>query len=743
MEFTEKFSSYASVLLDIAVDRLLEYGIPDNLSLKKGMRVEVPVKGKVQTGYVVDVYSTKTFESVQPIQSVVSDDIFIGEDLFQLAEWMSLYYATNLRIILQKMLPLSVRNNVSPKQQFYVTRKLSKNKLGSICKDLRGKHPSQAEILDVLLKTKKGIFLSELLEKSGTSRSPIQSLINKGYIHLESVSVNNSFIVNQDYFKTKAKKLNDEQHEALQKIIKTLSEKKFETHLLFGITGSGKTEIYLQAIEKALSENLGTIMLVPEISLTEQTIERFKARFDESLAILHHRLSNGEKYDEWHRIKRGEAKIVIGARSALFSPVQNLGLIIVDEEHDHAYKQTEQRPCYHARDVAVMRGKLTNSAVILGSATPSLESYYNALSGKYVLSKLSVRAQQASLPKIMIIDMKREYDKARGYTIFSEVLLDGIKKRLELGEQTLLFLNRRGYHSSLYCQKCYHIFKCPHCDLALTFHKSEKLLACHLCDYRLLPPPTRCPSCNIASTLKYKGIGTEQIQSALHALFPNIRSLRIDSDTTRHKGSHAKLLHTFSTGKADVLIGTQMITKGLHFPSVTLVAVLNGDSSLHIPDFRASEHLFQLITQVAGRSGRGELPGEVLIQTQKPDHTSIQQASKQDYEDFYNTEIEMRKMFFFPPYSHLIKVSFSGPSSQHTQEIANKIQMDCIQHLSKNDWIHPVVPSGYVKMQDRFRFQFLIRSNRIYAITSILKKISSIPRDIHMHIDIDPISTFF
>ncbi|NGX27725.1 MAG: hypothetical protein K940chlam6_01663, partial [Chlamydiae bacterium] len=418
--------------------------------------------------------------------------------------------------------------------------------------------------------------------------------------------------------------------------------------------------VYLQAIAHILKQGMGILYLVPEIALTAQTIERFKGRFGgEQIAVLHYRLSDGERFDAWHKIRKGEAKIVIGARSAIFSPVCNLGLIIVDEEHESSFKQSEEAPKYHARDVAVMRAKFSSCPVVLGTATPSIESYTNALQGKYQLHRLSMRADNASLPKVTIIDMKQEFERAKGFTLFSEKLLKGIKERYAKGEQILLFLNRRGYHTTAICSACSHIEKCPHCDLPLTYHRREATLSCHLCDFRK-PTPKSCPSCHADGPLKFKGAGTEMVERSLHALFPDIRTLRLDADTTRHKGSHEQIFKQFRSGKADVLIGTQMIAKGLHFPMVTLVGVLGLDGSLNIPDFRASENVFQLLTQVSGRSGRGELMGEVLIQTHLTKHNTILHAASGDFESFYAEEIETREMFGFPPFTHLVKFSFSG-----------------------------------------------------------------------------------
>lgn len=742
------FSAFASVALDLSVDQLLDYGIPDAMVplIKPGVRVSVPVRSQMRTGYIYEVKACSSLPKVKAIDSVLSDGELITQDLFQLAQWISRYYCAPIRQAFKLMLPSIVRKAGQHKEQLFVIRGKTKEELISLCKDLREKHPAQAAVLDVMLQVKKGILLTELLEQTSGSRSPVETLAKKGALVVDIVRVDRSPLVNEEYFKTKHKQLNEEQAEALAKIVGTIKHNRFETHLLHGVTGSGKTEVYLQAIEEALAQEKGTIMLVPEISLTAQTIQRFRSRFEGHIAVLHHRLSPGERYDEWHKIKRGDARIVIGARSAIFSPVKNLGLIIVDEEHEHSYKQSEEAPCYQARDVAVMRGKLCRAAVILGSATPSLESYYNASAGRYTLSVLKNRANTAAMPAVHIIDMKKEHERASGYTNFSAALLDGIKKRQEKGEQTILFLNRRGYHTTLLCQACQTAVRCAHCDVSLTFHLSRNQLNCHLCGFEVSPPPSCCPSCKSPNPMKFRGVGTEQIERALHAILPTIRTLRIDADTTKHKGSHQRLLRDFGSGKADVLIGTQMIAKGLHFPEVTLVGVINSDASLNLPDFRASETVFQLITQVAGRSGRGSLAGEVIIQTLMPDNTTIQVAAKQDYETFYQEEIEVRKIFSYPPFQQMAKVSFSGTDPKLTEQVAENVRARVKSGLPSAYETHAVVAGGYAKVKDKYRFQFLIRGASIYSISSLLQHISlshAFPKDIRMFIDINPSSTFF
>ncbi|MDF2578052.1 MAG: priA [Chlamydiales bacterium] len=744
----KSYTLYAEVILDLSIQKTLDYGVPLEFisQIKPGMRVQVPIRGQLRKGTVFKLKNECYYPKVSPVYQLISEEEVIQQDLFELAVWMAKYYCTPLSQVIKSILPSPIRKDMQHKQQLYVTRKKTREELRLICMELRKEGSPQAAILDVMLKVKKGILLSELLEKAQVSRSPVETLVKKNFIELNYIQLDRSPFMHEDYFRTKPKVLNEQQQLALDDISGSLQKHIFKTHLLYGITGSGKTEVYLQAIEKSLALGRGIIMLVPEISLTAQTIERFRSRFDHSIAILHYQLSDGERFDMWHKIRRGECRIVIGARSAIFSPVPNLGLIIVDEEHESSYKQSEESPCYHARNVAVMRGYLNKSTVILGSATPSLESYYNCQTGKYVLNNLSIRAETSALPEVKIVDMKIEQQKAQGYTLFSELLLNGIKERQKKGEQIIIFLNRRGYHTTLVCQSCGHTIVCPHCDVSLTFHLSDNHLACHLCGYCLKPPPKECTKCHSAETMRYKGFGTEHVERALHAIFPDIRTLRLDADTTRHKGSHEQIFRAFRTGKADLLIGTQMVAKGLHFPAVTLVGVLNSDASINIPDFRSAETAFQLITQISGRAGRGALAGEVILQTYMPENDVIQLAAKQDFIGFYEKEIRSRELFAFPPFLNIIKINFSGVDPLQIQEVAKKLRNTLLSKLSEAFQVHPVIPCGHAKIKDLYRFQFLIRGPSVYninqSIESALTEIN-IPSNIKLHIDVDPTSTFF
>ncbi|MGH2613290.1 MAG: replication restart helicase PriA, partial [Rhabdochlamydiaceae bacterium] len=632
---------YAAVVVDLAIPKPLDYEIPEaSLQLAHpGRRVKVPLRGRSYPGTILELKETTEVARTTVIQEIYPTSI--SPDLLKLGLWISNYYCSPFFKVIKQLLPPSIRDGMEEKQQLFVKPLLSRPELAEL--SLK-KKDAQKAILDALLQSPKGILLTELLEKTGASKSPITTLAKQGVVSLAPLTIDRSPLAEHDFFPTKPKLLSLEQQNAFDQILLSLQSKSFQTHLLFGITGSGKTEVYLRAIDATLAQGRSALFLVPEIALTSQTVERLRSRFQERVAILHHRLTAGERRDSWHKIRSGEIFLVVGPRSALFSPLKNLGLIIVDEEHDGAYKQSDEMPCYQGRDVAVMRGKLCEATVILGSATPSLESYSNALQGKYHLNPLLQRADHATVPTVHIINMKLEYEKARGFTLFSEKLLDGIKKRIESGEQTLLFLNRRGFHTSSSCQACGETLQCPHCSITLTFHKGENLLSCHLCNYET-HPLTECPSCKAQDSFKFKGAGTEHVERTLHAIFPGIRTLRLDADTTKHRGSHDKVFKQFRAGKADVLIGTQMVAKGLHFPSVTLVGILNPDMSLHIPDFRASEHVFQLITQVAGRSGRSHLKGEVILQTTLPNHPLFLQAAQLNYPAFYQEEIHVRKAF--------------------------------------------------------------------------------------------------
>jgi primosomal protein N' (replication factor Y) len=512
--------------------------------------------------------------------------------------------------------------------------------------------------------------------------------------------------------------------------------------LLFGVTGSGKTEVYLQAIAHALQRGQGAIVLVPEIALTPQTVQRFASRFGARIAVLHSALSDGERYDEWHRIRSGEAVVVVGPRSAVFAPVRNLGLIVVDEEHEPSYKQDEA-PRYNARDVAVMRGWLERCAVVLGSATPAMESWLNVEKGKYVAAHLTRRVAGRPMPRVNIVDMRVETAKAGHVQIFSAVLLEAIKLRLERGEQSILFLNRRGYATSLVCPKCGAVAECPSCSVAYTYHQADTCLRCHICGgWR--PVPETCPGCGDPA-FKFTGFGTQRVEIALKRCFPQAQVLRMDADVTARKNSHDELLAVFKSGRADILIGTQMIAKGLDFPNVTLVGVLAADASLHMPDFRAAERTYQLLAQVSGRAGRAELPGEVYVQTFSPDHPAVRAAaSDEGFAPFAAAELAERRSGGYPPYTHLVCVTCKGPDEAKVRFVVESVERGLRRALAgTNVLLSEACPAPLANAKAHYRYQLLLRAPTARAATRPLRALLAKTRlapDVALAIDVDALS---
>jgi primosomal protein N' (replication factor Y) len=732
----------AQVALEKAIDKLLDYAIPAHLSqeVHPGTMVEVLLRGRKVKGFVVATKTHSDFDNLQPIVRVAGEKPLLPPDLLELSDWIARYYCTPVRRVMKSMLPAPVRREVGAREQLFVTRAKTRDELAELAAQLRRKQPSQAAVLDAILKVEKGLLLTDLLERAEVSRSPVESLIRAGALSMRVIEVDRSPLDTAEYILSGPKTLHTQQAEALTALQKTLSECAFGVHLILGVTGSGKTEVYLQAMDAALKQGRGVILMVPEIALTGQLVERFRARFPDRAAILHHRLSDGERHDQWQKLRRGELQVAIGARSVIFAPVQNLGLLIVDEEHESSYKSSEEMPAVHARDLAIVRGKICKATVVLGSATPSLESMTNALAGRYQLHRITQRAEAHQLPAVKMVDMKVQ--RERGFQLFSQPLLEGIEQRMRRGEQSLVFLNRRGYFTLQKCLSCDQSVQCPHCAVSLTFHKGEDLLACHCCGYQLSPPPTQCPHCQSLQTLRFRGVGTEQVERQLHRLLPEVRTLRLDADTTKHKGSHEQILRQFGLGRADVLIGTQMIAKGLHFPAVTLVGVLQAETSLQVPDFRAAETTFQLITQVAGRAGRGKLPGEVLIQTSIPDHPVLQLAARQDYEAFYQQEMEARGLVGFPPHGRLVRFVVSGEDLNQLEGFCSWLHEWLASRLPREMELYPPLPCGRAKVKDKHRMCLMVKMPRAGMLQGLLDPLEC-PQGLSLLIDVDPTSTFF
>ncbi|PIU41109.1 MAG: primosomal protein N' [Candidatus Omnitrophica bacterium CG07_land_8_20_14_0_80_42_15] len=535
--------------------------------------------------------------------------------------------------------------------------------------------------------------------------------------------------------------LTGEQEEALAAILKSLEGNKHTTFLLHGITASGKTEIYLRVIKRALELGRSSIVLVPEISLTPQTVERFKSRFGDNIAVLHSKLSEGMRFHEWERIKSGEVKIVVGARSAIFSPVKNLGTIILDEEHETSYKQ-EEAPRYHAREVAQMRSEIAECPLILGTATPSMESYYKAEKGEFKLLELTKRIDNMVLPKVTIVDMKKELHETRKIAVFSRLLKNKIEEAAQKNEQVILFLNRRGFSTFVNCKKCGFVAKCSKCDSVMVYHFATQKLTCHWCNSSMLPPKI-CPSCQ-GNYISYFGLGTEKVEEELRHMLPYTRIERMDTDSTAKKGSHARILGDFKRGIIKVLIGTQMIAKGLDFPNVTLVGVISADTGLNLPDFRASERTFCLLTQVAGRAGRGELGGEVVIQTYAPEHYAVASSMKHDYQGFYAKEIESRRELGLPPFYHMARITLQGRNNAYALDAAEKLSSAIRESFKdKHIFVLGPVPAIVSKLRGRYRWNIMIKGKDPFRLNECLKKILSnykIVKGVGAIVDVDPLT---
>ena len=591
------------------------------------------------------------------------------------------------------------------------------------------------------LGTEKVTAVKEMKEL-GFSTALLNEAAKNGWLTFIEKEAYRDPFANQTFEKTTALSLNAEQQVAVETILQSVQEQQSQTYLLEGITGSGKTEIYLQVIAEVLNQGKTAIMLVPEISLTPQMVQRFKSRFGEHVAVMHSGLSQGEKYDEWRKIERGEAEVVVGARSAIFAPIENIGVIIVDEEHEASYKQ-EETPRYHARDLAIWRSEYHHCPVVLGSATPSLESRARAQKNVYQRLRLTQRANQAAtLPTIDVVDMRQEVENGN-VSSFSMSLQEKLQERLEKNEQSVLLLNRRGYSSFVMCRDCGYVLPCPNCDISLTLHMDSKTMKCHYCGHEERIP-YRCPNCG-QDKIRYYGTGTQKVEEELQTLLPDSRILRMDVDTTRRKGAHEKILRTFGEGQADILLGTQMIAKGLDFPNVTLVGVLNADTALNLPDFRSSERTFQLLTQVSGRAGRAEKPGEVIIQSFNPEHYAIQLAKAQDYEDFYTKEMYIRHRGDYPPYYFTVQITASHPEENEAAKQMFQIATKLKQGLSPQAILLGPTPNAIMRVNNRYFYQVIIKYKQEPMLQPLLKEIltdtqRATARGLKLSIDAEPMN---
>jgi primosomal protein N' (replication factor Y) len=781
------------VATEISADRLFDYAVPEALAprLRVGQRVAVPFGGRTVDAYVVEIEGSGgrgqgagvegqgtgsafpeprtpnpehsldlplfsgTLETTQPLRRLRSvlaleDDVpYLSPPLIALARWMADYYCAPFELTLRCALPAAVRNSdMKAKERLFVAP-------AEGAFDLTKR---QAELLAGLRRVGGG-WLHALTREFACSPDILKSLAEKGAAIIEKRAMRRDPLANRKILPSQPRLLMDEQAAALEQLFALMGEgQNTDRHgqtrtnkdgaapkplLLFGVTGSGKTEVYLQAIARMLEQGRGAIVLVPEIALTPQTVQRFASRFGARIAVLHSALSDGERFDEWHRIRTGEAVVVVGPRSAVFAPVKNLGLIVVDEEHEPSYKQDET-PRYNARDVAVMRGHLEKCAVVLGTATPAMETWLNVEKGKYALARLAKRVSDRPMPRVHVVDMRAEAAQAGHVQIFSGVLLEALKLRLERGEQSILFLNRRGYANALVCPKCGYAAACGDCSVSYTYHQADACLRCHICGgWKRVPDA--CPECGDPA-FKYAGFGTQRVETALQKCFPQARVLRMDADVTARKHSHDELLAIFKSGRADILIGTQMIAKGLDFPNVTLVGVLSADMSLHMPDFRASERTYQLLAQVSGRAGRAELPGEVYVQTFSPEHPAVRAAAADaGFEPFARQELSERKEGGYPPYTHLVCLTFKGESEEKVRFSAEAYAADLAERARHAVplRVSDACPAPLAKAKGLYRYQVLLRAASTRAMTLPLRALLSqkpTPPGVALAVDVDALS---
>ena len=772
----------AQVIVDVPTRQTnspFSYSIPDHLAnqVQPGMRVQVPFGNRKITGFVVGVSNSSSFNGkLKPISDLIDLYPVVDSELLNLAEWLADQTYSFKISCLQTMLPGGMRTKNQKKliaknqqvcnqypeifqgqpeveydrQKFNnqvlaeilklqksgdikveydlthharpIMRKayqgqLNQPQINDALKSVRKNAVGQIQLLHMLRKYQNDILLVSKWASLGITSATLKTAEKKGWVASTlKRHVRNPFM--RDVAPSHPFKLQPDQQTAVDSIEQAITHQKDQVFLLEGVTGSGKTEVYLQSIAHALELGRTALMLVPEITLTPQIVGRIRSRFGDQVAMLHSAMSAGERYDEWQRINQGKAKVVVGVRSAVFAPLKNVGLIIMDEEHDSSYKQADN-PRYQTRDVAKWRAAYNNCPVVLGSATPSLESRARAMKGVYTLLRLPHRINQHALPHVSIIDMKTEL--AKHHSALSTKLADAIQVRLDKHEQVILLLNRRGYSAFLMCRDCGYVPRCPNCDISLTMHKDTHTLNCHYCGHKE-PVPTVCPQCH-SKRIRFYGMGSEQLEEQVKDMFPFARVLRMDVDTTRKKGSHEAIIDQFGAHKADILLGTQMIAKGLDFPEVTLVGVLNADSALQFPDFRSSERTFELLTQVSGRSGRADKTGEVIIQTFNPDHYAIQLAKTQDYEKFYATEMRVRHDGKYPPYYYTVKLTGNSSSENQTASEMFGIMNFLKKHLSKKAIILGPTPKTITRINNHYYYQIIIKYRKEPQLKATLDNI--------------------
>lgn len=722
---------YADVLIEYnnkTVDKTFTYEIPLSLrnKVKVGMQVQVPFNRKTICGFVVKINDSFVGEyEVKSICNIECENFILNKELLELGKYLKSITLCNLISAYQVMLPSSLKikkkDHDYNKYQTYLELAVTKDEIIKYLNNC--KYSGQVEILNALLKEKN-------ILKNGYNPSSVMTLLNKK--HIKEIKKR---VYRLDYSNIKVTlppALTEEQQLAVDKV----TFDNYKTYLLYGVTGSGKTEVYMALIDKVLACKKTALFLVPEISLTTQMIERLLKRFTSKVAIFHSGLSNGEKYDEYAKIYNEEVKIVVGTRSAIFTPLKNIGLIILDEEHSETYKQ-DNMPRYNAIDIAKWRANYNNCPLILGSATPNIEDMAKAQKNVYELLTLNKRVGQSCLPKITLVNMQEE---VKYKSNISQLLNMKIKERLNAHEQVMLLLNRRGYSTTVSCSACGFVYKCPHCDITLTYHKTSGTLRCHYCGYTVLKN-TLCPKCG-ENALSYMGLGTEKLEWEIQNLFPEAKILRMDVDTTTKKGAYEKLINDFFEQKYDIMVGTQMISKGLDFPKVTLVGIINADTSLNIPDFRSGERTFQLLSQVAGRAGRSSNNGEVIIQTFNPDNCYMQFVKNNDYMNFYQYEMQFRKNIGYPPYYYLINILVTGKALEEILKESQKIFVYLQNNIDKSTMLYGPNPATMAKVNNIYRYQLIIKyryDKNLFKSLQYIDNMYVTNRKINVDIDINPV----
>ena len=729
-------------------DRVLHYRLPPHLGpgVEVGALVRIPILRRHHIGVICELNAVPDvgLDKLKLVSEVVYPMPVLTPDLIRLAEWMGRYYGSSREAIIEAMVPKAVRLGHGVHLESYLS--LADQTNDETIEALRRRSPKQYELCRFLKGQLRPVKRSLLTRRLGLSAAVCRTAVGKGLVvedtRVEARTAYDDGFGEVEIVGNQTLVLNEEQAGAAQVISEDLRSGRFTVELLQGVTGSGKTEVYLQAMDEVLSAGGGVIVLVPEIALTPQTVGRLRARLERDgrtrAVVWHSSLSDGQRLDAWLAIARGDSRVVVGARSAVFAPVPNLRLIVVDEEHEPAYKQDET-PRYNGRDVAVYRARLNNAVCLLGSATPSLESYLNADTGRYKRLRLNRRIDDRKLPYIHIVDMRTEMMKKRGAVALSDFLAEKLRGRFAAREQSILFLNRRGYSSSMVCRECGYVAECAHCSVSQTYHRTDETLKCHLCG-ETMDAPLRCPQCG-SGQIRWRGLGTQRVEEVVNRILPTARVVRMDADAMSRKNRFREILSEFRLGRIDVLVGTQMIAKGLDFPNVTLVGLVDADLSLHIPDFRAHERTFQLLVQVAGRAGRGDVAGEVVVQTFTPHAVPIQFSRQADVDAFLKEEATARQRFRYPPYRHLVQHLFRGRNADKVAFVAEQWAKQLTARIPNEVELRGPAPCATEKIKDSYRFQIWYFTRRVTALVREIRLLESTfpkPDDVTMVIDVDP-----